>query len=250
MAGAVKRKAKSGGGAPEWMVTYGDMMGLLLCFFVIIVSMSEVKKDEKFLQVLESIRQAFGFEAKIGNVPIPKPVENSMLQQLRQIIVPIWEHNRGDTTQESMEAIKPLVTDVREGILIEIGGRIAFDRFSAVLRPEAEDMVAQLAAKIAGHNTVIKITGHATDEPLPADSPYGDPWGLSYARARAVADTLEHYGVRPDRLRLVAAGCQAPLEAHAYDEATRAANRRVEIVVTEALVQEYAGRAYTGELRE
>ena len=54
---------KSKGGAPEWMVTYGDMMTLLLCFFVIIVSMSEIKKDEKFLQVLESIRSAFGSKA-------------------------------------------------------------------------------------------------------------------------------------------------------------------------------------------
>lgn len=249
MAMATKRQSKKEG-APDWMLTYGDMMSLLLCFFVIIVSMSEIKKDEKFLKVLESIKQAFGYDAQIGNVPIPKPVQNSMLQQLQQIIVPIWEHNRGDTTQESMEALKPLVTDVREGILVEIGGRIAFDRFSAVLHPEAEDMIAQLAAKVAGHKTIIKITGHATTEPLPPDSPYGDPWGLSYARARAVADTLEAHGVRPDRVRLVAAGCQAPLEAHAYDEPTRAVNRRVEIVVTEALVDEYAGRRYTGEERE
>jgi flagellar motor protein MotB len=42
------------------MVTFGDMMSLLLCFFVIIVSMSEIKKDERFQVVMESLRKAFG----------------------------------------------------------------------------------------------------------------------------------------------------------------------------------------------
>ena len=48
----LKKKNKGGGGAPEWMVTFGDMMSLLLCFFVILVSMSEMKQDQKFQEVM------------------------------------------------------------------------------------------------------------------------------------------------------------------------------------------------------
>lgn len=245
-----KKKQKQGGGAPDWMVTYGDMMTLLLCFFVIIVSMSEIKKDEKFLQVLESIRSAFGYDATLGQVPISTPSQNSMIQQLIAVIMPQYRQHKGESEEISIRARQVRVTDIREGTHIEIGGRVAFERFSATLTPQAEDLLAQLASKIAGHNTVIKITGHATSEPLPPDSIYGDAWGLSHARARAVGDALERHGVRPQRLRLLAAGNHAPLEAQAYDEQTRAANRRVEIVVTEALIEEYKGRSYSGETRE
>lgn len=244
------KKQKKGGGVPDWMVTYGDMMTLLLCFFVIIVSMSEIKKEEKFLQVLESIRSAFGYDATLGRVPIRNDTQNSMIQQLMQIIMPEYQENKGESDEISFRARRVRVTDIREGTHIEIGGRIAFERFSATLKPEMEELVAQLSTKMVGHNTIIKVTGHATSEPLPPDSPYGDPWGLSWARARAVGEALERSGVRPQRLRLSAAGRYAPLEAQAYDEDTRAANRRVEIVVTEALVDEYEGRTYSGEARE
>jgi chemotaxis protein MotB len=249
MAARAKKKEASGG-APEWMVTYGDMMTLLLCFFVIIVSMSEVQKDDRFLQVLESIREAFGSTASLGQVPIEDVTKNSMIQKLMQVVLPPFKQHQGDSDEVSFRARQVRVTDVREGIRIEIGGRITFERFSAALKPEAEDQLARLAEKIAGHNTVIRITGHATKEPLPEDSVYGDNWALSYARAEAVGAALQRHGIRPARLRYVAAGAQAPLEAQAYDEKTRAANRRVEIVVTEALVQEYEGRPYTGEERE
>ncbi len=52
------RKRKAEDGAPAWVVTYGDMMSLLLTFFIILVSMSELKADHKFQRVMESLRQA------------------------------------------------------------------------------------------------------------------------------------------------------------------------------------------------
>ena len=52
---ALARQTGRPKGAPEWLVTYGDAMTLLLCFFVIIVSMSEVKKDERFQRVMERL---------------------------------------------------------------------------------------------------------------------------------------------------------------------------------------------------
>ncbi len=60
------RKKDNPQGAPDWMVTYGDMMTLLLCFFVILVSMSELRQETRFKKVMESIRQAFGYKGGIG----------------------------------------------------------------------------------------------------------------------------------------------------------------------------------------
>lgn len=245
-----QKKQKKAGGAPEWMVTYGDMMSLLLCFFVIIVSMSEIKRDDKFRQVVASLKEAFGYDAAVGNMPISSDSINSLIQQLQTVILPENIKHEGDADVEGIDGRVYRVTDVREGIHIEIGGRITFDRFSAALKPMSLELIGQVADKIRGKNNVIKITGHATREPLPEDSLYDDAVGISFARARAVADELKRRGVREGRFRLVAAGAAAPVERDDYTEELRTRNRRVEIVVTEALIEEYAGQPFDGEHRE
>jgi chemotaxis protein MotB len=245
-----RREKKQPAGAPSWMVTYGDMMSLLLCFFVIIVSMSEIKRDEKFRVVVESLRDAFGYESTVGNVPLTTDSVNSLIQQLERVIVPPNVNHEGDADEEGIEGRVYRVTDVREGIHIEIGGRITFARFSATLKPESVELMGQIADKIRGKNNIIKVTGHATREQLPEDHLYGDAVGLSYARARAVADELMRRGIRGERIRITAAGSAAPVERDDYTEELRARNRRVEIVVTEALIEDYAGRPFTGEHTE
>jgi chemotaxis protein MotB len=244
-----RKKEQASAGAPEYMVTFGDMMSLLLCFFVIIVSMSEVKKDERFKQVMESIRQAFGNTGEVRTVISDDLDPNSLLKKLQTLIIP-RKPEKGDSDDAGIKGKVFRVTDIREGIHVEIGGRVTFERFSATLKPDAEFIIAQVAAKIAGHNTIIKVTGHATNEPLPGDSPWSDSWNLSYARARAAAAALMQNGVRQERIRLIAAGSEAPLVREAYDEDSRSVNRRVEIVVTEATIDDYHRESFADEVPE
>lgn len=234
-------------GAPGWMVTYGDMMTLLLCFFVIMVSMSEIKKDQKFQEVLDSIRSAFGYEGDLGIVPVKNASRNSLVEQLRKVIVPDLVRMEGDADQEGIDGRVFRVTNVRDGIHVEVGGRISFDRFQADLKPEGRDLLRRLASKVLGHNTIIKVRGHATLEPLPPDAPFKDPMELSLARARTVAAALQEFGIRPERIRVVGAGPHEPLLRQAYSEERRAVNRRVEVIVTEAIVEDYAGRLMPAE---
>lgn len=244
-----KKQGDDAGGAPEWMVTFGDMMSLLLCFFVIIVSMSEIKKDEKFQQVMQSLRKAFGNSGEIHAV-LSQPLDpNSLLQKLQEIVIPP-KVNHGDSDDKGIQGKVFRVTDIREGIHVEIGGRITFERFSDVLKPEAEQLVEQVAAKTVGHNTIIKITGHTTREPLPKDSVWSDQWALSYARAESVKRVLVRNGIRPARLRLVAAGAEAPVLRQAYSQREMALNRRVEVVVTEATIEDYTEPEVKRELQE
>jgi flagellar motor protein MotB len=51
-----KRRQESGGGVPEWVVTYGDLMSLLLCFFILLAAFSELKQPREFREVLEKIK--------------------------------------------------------------------------------------------------------------------------------------------------------------------------------------------------
>jgi len=246
-----RKKAEAPAGAPEWLVTYGDAMTLLLCFFVILVSMSEIKSDQRFQQVMESLRRAFGgYDGSVGALPIENVATNALIQKLLELDIPIVRKERGDTDEVGIHGKKFRVTNVRDGLDVVVGGRITFGRFSATLMPEARDLIAQTAERIRGYNTRILVRGHATHEPLPPDSLYQDARDLSYARARAVADVLVEHGVRPVRLLLVAAGDTEPLVRQAYTEKRRALNRRAEIVVTESLIEDYAGTTPAQEMRE
>lgn len=244
-----RKEQKAPEGAPDWMVTYGDMMTLLLCFFVILVSMSELKQDKKFQEVMDSIRTAFGYQGTIGVVPTINSSKNSLVEQLTHVVLPDYIKREGDSDEEGIEGKVYRVTDVREGIRLEIGGRVSFNRFQAVLKPQAEALISGLAAKIVGHNTIIKVRGHATLEPLPTDAPFHDAMDLSIARARTVADALRRHGVRSKRIRIVGAGNAEPLVRQAYTEERRAQNRRVEIVVTEATIEDYSGDPIQAEER-
>jgi len=244
-----KKKAEESAGAPEWMVTFGDMMSLLLCFFVIIVSLSEIKQDEKFKQVMESLRAAFGNTGEIKAVISDHLEPNALLKRLQTIIIP-QKLAQGDADDPGVRGKVFRVTDVREGIHVEIGGRISFARFSASLMEESAGLVARVAAQTIGHNTIIKVTGHATNEPLPPDSAWRDQWNLSYARARAVAEVLIANGIRPARIRLLAAGAEAPLKHQAFTSEERALNRRVEIVITEAVIEDFDIDTFTREEQE
>ncbi|MCO6437983.1 MAG: flagellar motor protein MotB [Phycisphaerae bacterium] len=246
-----RKKPETPAGAPEWMVTYSDVMGLLLCFFVILVSMSEIKKDERFLEVMESLRRAFGGHVgTVGAIPVQQPPQNSIIARLLEIDVPELSEVKGDTDEVGIKGKNFRVTNVRDGLEVVVGGLIAFDRFSATLKPQARDLIAQTAERIRGYNTKILIRGHATNEPLPPDSLYKDASDLSYARARAVADELVRSGVRRERLALVAVGDSEPLVRQAYTERRRALNRRVEILVTEDLVEDFAGSTQEQDMNQ
>lgn len=225
-------------------------MSLLLCFFVIIVSMSEIKKDVKFQVVVDSIHQAFGYQNAPGMIPEFKPVQNSLIEQLQKIIVPEYTMEEGDSDDEGINGRVFRVTNVREGISIVVGGRITFERFLAKLKPEGQKLIRNLSEKIVGRNTILHIRGHATREPLPPDSEYKDQMHLSLTRAQAVADELIANGVRPERLRIIGCGANEPLLAQAYEEQRLALNRRVEVIVTEAIVDDYAGEPQSQEVRE
>lgn len=238
-------------GAPEWMVIYGDAMTLLLCFFVIIVSMSEIKKDQRFMQVVESLKRAFGgYQGAVGKVPIRNDPTNTLIARLLEIEVPVVTDKKGDSEQEGIHGRRFRVTNVRDGLEVVIGGSVTFERFSATLKHDGQELISKTAQRLRGYNTKILIRGHTTREPLPADSLYEDARDLSYARAKSVAAELVRNGVRPIRLVLVAIGDNEPLVRQAYTEDRRMMNRRVEILVTEDLIDDFAGKTQADDLKE
>ncbi len=177
---AKKEECKKG--APQWMTTYGDMVTLLLTFFVAMISMSTISPG-KFQQVAAGIRLAFG-----GTPP-------SVLMGGKSIVKePLISAKKG-MYQELMKLMadpkykgKITIQEKEEGTLITLKDMVFFRSGSAKLTKEAKELLAKIGSIIIEHTiNTLYIYGYTDDRPLPPNSIYASNWHLGAARAASVA---------------------------------------------------------------
>ena len=237
-----KRNEESGGGdIPEWIVTYGDMMTLLLCFFVLLAAFSELKKDSDYQQVVDAIKEAFGYQGGTGMLPVTDPPTQSMLKILDEISLKSRvKMKRSQSEVQGMQGDYSRVRRVREGLLFVLGGNAVFDRESAKLKPEAEAQLRSVGTLLKGRNNKIDIRGHADSKTLSPDSPYKDLDELAFARARNVKQFLvNEMGIDDKRIYLESRGDSEPMRPRASAPTDQRINRRVEVILTENTVQDF-----------
>ncbi len=222
---------------PEWMVTFSDMMSLLLCFFVMLVAMSEIKEEERIQVLLEALRRQFGPETSaISLVPGPAPPMNSVIRALasmgraRRIDI-----MRGGDRIKAPVGDYPRVRTVRQAAHDTVGGVVFFAETSAALSDENRRTLELAAQQLSGKPQKIEIRGHTSSRPLPADSPYADHWSLAYARCQAVMDYLVQLGIDPRRIRLSLAADNEPRHT-GNDPLLLKENARVELYLLDELV--------------
>jgi len=243
---ALKKRAAPSG-APEWIVTYGDMMSLLLCFFILLAAMANFDdQDKMMMSALESIRDALGTPGQRGWMTDEVLDFKSLLLQLQHPVPPDKPKSVGQSDVKGVDGQFYRVARVREGVSVSIGGPIIFRRCSAELEPESRFLISRIAERVRGYRHKIQVTGHTSAAPLPDDSPYPDKLALAHARARAVRDYLVELDVAPERIHIIAVGPYEPVVKHAYSEDNLAENRRVEILICEALVSDYDSTARSG----
>lgn len=227
-------------GVPEWIVTYGDMMSLLLTFFIMLVSLSEVKGDKKYQAMVEAIMKYMGYHA----APLAPTGESfplsGMVQKLKSLgaITPESE-GRGGVKMPGPHGSDLRVFKGKEGTFISLGGPLLFEPFQASLTPAAESTLIPLAQKLAGKPNKIDIRGHTSCSPLPGGSPFSDKTSLCYERARNVMTLLEAHGITRDRIRLSMADDAEPLSS--APQAEREHLDRVEIFVLDAYAKDFVG---------
>lgn len=232
-------------GAPEWIVTYGDMMSLLLCFFILLAALANYDdRDKMLMTALESIRHALGSPGQHGWMPDDELDFKSFVAQLEALTLKApQDANRGQSHDEGLQGPETAVRSLRDGVEFSVGGPLTFERFKAELLPASRETLAEFAKPLVGYRNKIEVRGHATCEPLPADSEYGDQMALSLARAQAVRLELIRLGIAPERIRVAGAGHHEPKLVQAYTEAERAVNRRVDILVHQTRVEDYEATA-------
>ncbi len=120
-------------GAPMWVVTFGDMMALLLCFFILLQMFSELKQERQYQRVITAIREAFGYSGGIGVLPLRDPPVRSIVEQLEEMALKQYEDTKTTSRSpvDSIEGAFVRVKKVREGTMFTIGGPAGFDELSA-----------------------------------------------------------------------------------------------------------------------
>jgi chemotaxis protein MotB len=165
------------------MTTYGDMVTLLLTFFIALLAFSSISEG-KFQEVASGITRVFSGSPpsvlKGGKTTVSEPIVTTnpgIKEDLLKIVQD--EGVQGKITVENTD----------QGTIITLGDLIYFDPFSAILTKEAKELLEKIGAVIVEHTTnVIEVYGYTDDRELPENSIYPSKLHLSSARASSVAE--------------------------------------------------------------
>ena len=237
-----------------WAIPYGDLVTLLLAFFVVMYSTSSANEG-KMRQLSEALSAAFRGAPRtldpdqVGNlqagVAVGKIVPNTQFAAAGSedptagprggdplVAGGVLNHVADDVQSAMSDLIaskKIAVRRVGSVIEVEIGSDMLFPSGSATLSSPATDVITRLAAALAPYPNPVRVEGHTDSQPINTTA-FPSNWELSAARAASVVHVFDTGGVAPTRLSVVGLSQYRPLQPNTTPEG-RSANRRVLITV-------------------
>ncbi len=221
------KKCECPKGAPMWMVTFGDLMSLLLCFFVLLLSFSTMD-PAMFKEVSGSLEKAFGVQKQEITFDIPKGIDiiarefnpvfsvDIVLERIKSTIK--LELIKGEVEVEALE----------DRVVLRMLDDITFPPGSDELQERAKPILDNIRTIIETVPADVMVSGHTDDSP--PSGGFKSNWHLSAARAATVVQYLLAPGtIAPERLAAIGYGDALPRYPNDTPE-HRAKNRRVEIV--------------------
>ena len=224
---------------PPWVMTFADLVTLLMVFFVLLFAMGSIE-DEKWRLVKESLRDALGTE------DIPR----AGTRQGLDVIQPLVREETLDAVDEVgamvSKEIEEISSEVEEfvyknklagqvevesderGAIITISDKILFPAGTSRMNYEGTKTVKQIFELLDQFNYDVIIEGHTDDSPMQS-SKFPSNWELSAARAADVARILVRQGFDPERISIQGFAEFRPKVPNDRPE-NRAVNRRIEIV--------------------
>jgi chemotaxis protein MotB len=253
----------------RWLVSYADMVTLLMCLFIVLFAMSQIDKA-KFAQLSAGLSESFG--APITVMPGTTP-EGSVLDGLNgavdiasaippdpQVQEAAVDAAAAAAAAERAQRIAAEAADAYEdlaaardridaaltaagyagaaryeiderGLVVHIvADAVLFDAEEAVLRPEGRQILDAVAPTLTGMPNVLRVEGHANHLPVSRGGPWPSNWELSGYRASTVLRYLAADGVPEPRMSATGYSSTRPLVPES-DPTALSVNRRVDIVV-------------------
>ncbi|MGE5632244.1 MAG: OmpA family protein [Caulobacteraceae bacterium] len=228
---ARKKEEEHKAGAPEWMSTYGDMVTLLLCFFVLLFSFATLDV-QKFQAIAQSMNGSLGvldsgttvnMQPLVGSFPGDSPTEEN--EEFNRLYEEISQYVK----ENNLEASITLRLDER-GLLVRFLDNVLFDSGKADLTPNAKEIINKVAEILKQNDKNIRIEGHTDNVPIKT-SRFPSNWELSTTRAvNVVKYLIEENGIEPKRLSASGYADQHPVDDNSTTEG-RQKNRRVDMVI-------------------
>ncbi len=228
---------------PEWVVTFGDMMSLLLTFFIMLVSLSEIKEEETYQALVDSMQQQFGYartiEALTPGDAKPRTSEYSVLSTTGR--AKKKDTAKGGVPEKAPSGEEPLVRIIRPGQMTAVGSVIFFDIGSDELTPTARAAMSDVASQLRGKPQKIEVRGHVSAEYAARTAGTDESVQLGFRRAIAIRNVLvDQEGIEPERFRISSAGDSEPMH-RAGGSVAIARNPRVEVFLLDETVEDLHG---------
>ncbi len=223
-----KPHAPARAGHDRWLVSYADLVTLLLAFFTTLYAASNLDAT-KMAPLTTSLQDAFAVESPAAPsdghpTPVQVVTRSHSLDELKLTL-----------EKQLAQAVQDHDADVSvdpRGLVVSMPDDAAFPVGSTDVSPAALGMISKIADTVRSVPNGIRIEGHTDDVPI-STSRYSSNWELSTARASAVvAYLVQNVGVDPTRLSAAGYGEFHPRVAN-DSPVNRARNRRIDIVILE-----------------
>ena len=241
---------EGGGSSERWLLTYADMITLLLALFVVLFSISAVNVS-KFKTLKQTLEQAFSPHILSGGGSIiPNGGSEATTHKAAAAIAALATQRADATTmhaeEEQFQRLKEKLdsyasehgfsesietTITRRGLVIRLlTDRVLFNSGSAALKPEAAPLLTEIANLVnLDRSHAISVEGNTDDVPI-STSQFPSNWELSVARATGVVRYMIGQGVAAPRLEASGVAGERPIAPNTT-EGGRSRNRRVEIAL-------------------
>ena len=246
-----RRKGNKNTGAPKWMVTFSDMVTLILVFFILLFSMSQIDQV-KFEAVSESFKNRMILDFFPSTVPNEHPSESTNNQQSGTDYNDFLHPSKKDDEdeEEDEDALTSLMNDVEDfleenalssivtanrterGVILVLQERVLFDSGEAEIVKAGEPFLNKIGELLENIPNHVKVEGHTDSRPI-SNYRYPSNWELSGARAGSVIRYLiNEHDLDEERFSVAGYGDTKPVVPN--DSVVNwSKNRRVEIVILE-----------------
>ena len=221
---------------PAWLAAFGDLMSLLLCFFVLLLSMSSMDA-KKISEAIGSLSGAMsvlegGTKTEISKQRIQESTPIESQDETSQVVNRV-EQAAGDANEmmEQVQGSTITVEEAQEGFVISLPAALLFKPGSATIENQDALLFLKRVALIIEelpNEMQVSVQGHTDDIGPGQTSPFKDNWELSVARAISVLHELLLDGVEPNRISASGYGEFQPVATNAT-KSGREKNRRVEL---------------------
>ncbi|UAL46559.1 flagellar motor protein MotB [Sutcliffiella horikoshii] len=247
-----KKKVSVESGAPKWMVTFSDLFMLVLVFFILLFSMSQIDLV-KFKAVAESFKQVNILDYNPSAVPFEHPTDFSVNTESTNNQDDVAENE--EQTQENEDSLQELLVEVQtflaendledvvvanrteRGIVLVLEEKVLYETAEARILPIAHPFLDKVGTLLTKIPNLVKVEGHTDNRPISTEK-FPSNWELSAARASSVIRYLvDSHDLDPERFIAVGYGDTRPIVENTSN-ANYQKNRRVEIVISDPQKEE------------